>query len=60
MKRSIDDELKKWKDKAGRKVLLLRGARQVGKTYSIRNVVNLRLNALHLNYFFICFKIIND
>ncbi|MGA1824196.1 MAG: ATP-binding protein [bacterium] len=36
MKREISEKLTKWRDKNGRKVLLVRGARQVGKTYSIR------------------------
>jgi len=36
MKRNIDKILLTWKDSADRKVLLIRGARQVGKTYSIR------------------------
>jgi len=33
MYRKIEEELKKWKDAASRKPLLLYGARQVGKTY---------------------------
>jgi len=36
MKRFIDQELKRWKDGSRRKPLILRGARQVGKTYSVR------------------------
>lgn len=36
MKRFIDKELKLWKDAARRKPLIVRGARQVGKTYSIK------------------------
>ena len=35
MKRFIDKDLKKWKEKKRRKPLILRGARQVGKTYSV-------------------------
>ena len=35
MKRFIDHELIKWKEKDRRKPLILRGARQVGKTYSL-------------------------
>lgn len=38
MKRSIDRELLSWKEKRNRKVLLVRGARQVGKTFSIRHL----------------------
>ena len=36
MKRAITDELFRWKNKKGRMPLLLYGARQVGKTYIIR------------------------
>ena len=36
MKRHIYEALLKWKDEPDRKVLLLRGARQVGKTYIVR------------------------
>lgn len=36
MKRKIYSYLEKWKDNPKRKVLLLRGARQVGKTWSAR------------------------
>ena len=36
MERTIDKYLSEWKNSPSRLVLLLRGARQVGKTYSIR------------------------
>lgn len=36
MKRFIDQELKRWKESKRRKPLILRGARQVGKTYSVK------------------------
>ena len=37
MKRKIETALRSWKEKtAGRKPLLISGARQVGKTYTIR------------------------
>ena len=36
MKRFIDQELRKWKEARRRKPLIVRGARQVGKTYSVR------------------------
>jgi len=36
MLRFIDEELKLWKDGARRKPLILRGARQVGKTWSLK------------------------
>ncbi len=38
MKRLIDYHLKIWKDGSYRKPLLLRGARQVGKTYAVREL----------------------
>lgn len=38
MKRLIEHELTAWASSEGRKVLLVRGARQVGKTWSIRNL----------------------
>lgn len=37
MKRFIDQELIKWKESSRRKPLVVRGARQVGKTYSIKS-----------------------
>lgn len=36
MKRFIDIELKDWKDSSRRKPLIIRGARQVGKTWSVK------------------------
>lgn len=36
MRRFIDDELIRWKDGQRRKPLILRGARQVGKTWSLK------------------------
>jgi len=36
MKRDIENELIKWKDSKRRKPLIIRGARQVGKTWSIK------------------------
>ncbi len=37
MKRSAEDYLAEWKGRAGRKPLVLRGARQVGKTYLVEH-----------------------
>ncbi|MCC8113752.1 MAG: AAA family ATPase [Bacteroidales bacterium] len=37
LKRKIDSKLVDWKAKNPRKALLIRGARQVGKTTSVRN-----------------------
>jgi uncharacterized protein len=38
MKRIIDSFLLEWKERSNRKPLLLRGARQVGKTYAMRKL----------------------
>ena len=38
MKRAIDKHLLEWKDDPRRKPLVIRGARQVGKTYSVRRL----------------------
>ena len=38
MKRLIDWHLRTWKNKKNRKPLLLKGARQIGKTYSVRQL----------------------
>ncbi len=50
MKRQIDEHLLKWKEEKGRKVLLLRGARQVGKTYSVRKLGKTFKNFLEVNF----------
>ncbi|MDR1739813.1 MAG: ATP-binding protein [Bacteroidales bacterium] len=38
LKRNIDSELLEWSNEPNRKVLLLRGARQVGKSSAVRNL----------------------
>jgi len=38
MKRDIDQQLLDWKHDSARRALLVRGARQVGKTYSVREL----------------------
>ncbi len=38
LKRLIDWHLERWKENKNRKPLLLRGARQVGKTFAVRNL----------------------
>ena len=38
MQRRIDSHLVRWKNDPRRRVLLVRGARQVGKTYSVRRL----------------------
>ncbi len=39
MERVLINELHKWKDKPDRKPLILRGARQVGKTWLLKDAV---------------------
>ena len=50
IKRNIDKELLKWKSQTGRKPLLLRGARQVGKTETVRNLAKNFNNFLEINF----------
>jgi predicted AAA+ superfamily ATPase len=38
LERNIDHELRSWKEETGRKPLLIRGARQVGKSSSVRKL----------------------
>ena len=60
MKRLIDHYLLQWKNNSWRKSLLVRGARQVGKTYSVRRFgesfeelaeINLELNPEYAEVF---------
>ena len=44
MKRDIIEAFKEWKERKNRKVLIVRGARQVGKTYSIEYFANKYFN----------------
>lgn len=47
MERKIHKELVAWKKAPNRKPLVLRGARQVGKTYSLKQFGNQEFNACH-------------
>lgn len=47
MKRDVYSKLKEWKTSDRRKPLLLRGARQTGKTYSVREFGNREYDTLH-------------
>ncbi|MGE0009556.1 MAG: ATP-binding protein [Candidatus Babeliales bacterium] len=49
MKRLIDYYLLEWKNKPNHKPLLLRGARQVGKTYAVRTLAKTFENYIELN-----------
>lgn len=60
MNRIIDHYLREWKQQANRKALLLRGARQIGKTYAVRTLgasfdelveINLERNAEYAEVF---------
>jgi len=50
VKRKIEKELLKWVDRKNRKVLLLRGARQVGKTHVIRELGKKFTNFIEINF----------
>lgn len=50
MDRIIDKYLLEWKEDPSRKVMLLRGARQVGKTYSIRKLGESFQHFLEINF----------
>ena len=51
MKRQALDNLKKWKDNAGRKPLILRGARQVGKTWLLMEFARTNFrNSVYVNF----------
>ena len=43
MERHIYNDLKKWKDSPKRKPLILLGARQVGKTYTLKQLARMSL-----------------
>lgn len=49
MKRLIDHYLQEWKNSSRRKSLLLRGARQVGKTYAVRQLGRQYENFVEIN-----------
>lgn len=50
MKRLIDWHLKTWKNLTARKPLILRGARQVGKTYAVRNLAKSFEDYVEINF----------
>lgn len=51
MKRAASDELSAWLGRDGRKPLIIRGARQVGKTWLVRNLArNSGLDLVEVNF----------
>ncbi len=48
MRRYIDDQLRQWQDSTRRKPLILRGARQVGKTWSLKEFGKNRFESVAL------------
>ena len=48
--RNIDSDLSAWKDEKNRKPLLLRGARQIGKSSSVRKLAEQFDNFLEINF----------
>lgn len=50
IKRNIDDDLLAWKNEKNRKVLLLRGARQIGKSSSVRKLAERFENLVEVNF----------
>jgi len=50
LKRAIFQELKRWKENPHRKPVLLRGARQVGKTYIVRELGKLFRDFVEINF----------
>jgi predicted AAA+ superfamily ATPase len=48
MRRFIDDQLRQWQDSTRRKPLILRGARQVGKTWSLKEFGKNRFESVAL------------
>jgi predicted AAA+ superfamily ATPase len=50
MKRIVDQALKKWKESTHRKPLIIRGARQVGKTTAVRNLGKCFAHFVEINF----------
>ncbi len=50
MKRQVSAALLEWKDDENRKILLLRGARQVGKTFSVRELAKEFTHFVEINF----------
>ena len=50
MKRILEHYLAQWKHDPSRKSLLIRGARQVGKTFTVRKFGETFVNTLEVNF----------
>src|SRR5690348_16956915 len=50
MKRLIDWHLSTWKEETRRKPLLMKGARQIGKTYSVRQLAKQFESFVEINF----------
>ena len=50
LKREIDQHLEAWANESGRKPLLLRGARQIGKTTAIRHLAEKFDSFIEINF----------
>ena len=50
MKRQVSTALLEWKDDENRKILLLRGARQVGKTFIVRELAKEFNHFVEINF----------
>lgn len=51
LKRKIDEYLLKWKKDAGHKPLIVKGARQIGKTEAIKHFSNQYENVIEINFY---------
>ena len=50
LERKIDKELESWKQSSKRKPLILRGARQVGKSSAVKNFAKKFDNFIEINF----------
>ena len=50
MRRKISEKLVEWRNRDGRHPLILRGARQVGKTFLVRELAKGFANYLEVNF----------
>ena len=50
LRRKVDDYLIQWKNNPDRLPLVIKGARQIGKTFSIRNFAKSYKNYIEINF----------